>query len=131
MKKVEIKYLKYCNALIAVLLSLLGFTTSCFKPMTDYGVPPANYVIKGKIVLSVDSSVLSNIQVKIKADSVKSDINGNYTISKYGDVSSPIFTVQFRDVDGTANGEIAPLDTFVKFSGGEKLKELDVKLKPK
>jgi len=131
MKKVQIKYLKSYNSLIAVLLSLLGFATSCFEPRTDYGIPSAPYIIKGKIELSVDNTTLQNIQVKIQADSVKSDINGNYQISKSGYVGSPTYTVQFRDVDGTANGEIAPLDTIVKFVDGETVKVLDVKLKPK
>ena len=130
MKKVHIKFLKSYNALIVVILSLLGFATSCFKPMTDYGIPSANYTIKGKIVLSVDTSALSNIQVKIEADSVKSDVNGNYQIIKSGVGVNTSYIVQFRDVDGTANGEIAPLDTFVKFNDGGTVKELDVKLKP-
>ena len=142
MKKVEINFLKTCNAIIALLLAVLGFAPSCKGPQYDYGVPTAKYIIKGKIELSVDHSVLSDIQVIMHGDTAYSNISGNYQIIKSSHGGSANFVIQFRDIDGALNGEIAPLDTIVEFKNpvfkngdgnwyeGETEKEFDVKLKP-
>jgi len=145
MKTLEIKFLKSYNAIILVLLAALGFASSCKKPepKVEYGVPTAKFIIKGKIELTTDNSALQNIKVKIQNDSVTSDVNGNYQITKSTYAGNQTFQIQFRDVDGTLNGEIAPLDTTVEFINpqfvngdgewysGETQKEFDVKLKPK
>jgi putative lipoprotein (rSAM/lipoprotein system) len=144
MKKVEIRFLKSFNSIIALILAFLGFSSSCKGPQVEYGVPSAKYIIKGKIELSVDSSELSDIQVIVQNDTTTSDVNGNYIITKTRlNAGNQTFPIQFRDVDGVLHGEIAPLDTTVEFKNpvfkngdgnwyeGETEKEFDVKLKPR
>ena len=86
---------------------------------------------------------MQNIRVIVQKDSVLSDVNGNYQIIKISFGGNQTYQIQFRDVDGALNGEIAPLDSTVQFINpqfkngdgdwyaGETEKEFDIKLKPK
>lgn len=144
MKKIEIKFLKTYNAIIAILLAVLGFASSCEGPQTEYGVPTATFIIKGQIVSEKDSLPIPGIQVAMKYDSSLTGSNGNYIVQQGSHfASTQTFHLKIKDVDGIANGEFTSLDTIVEFKDpqfkngdghwyeGETEKELDVKLKPK
>jgi putative lipoprotein (rSAM/lipoprotein system) len=143
MKKIEIKFLNASNAILVILLAVLGFASSCSGPTTDYGVPNATFIIKGQIISDKDSLPIPGIQVVMRYDSSLTGSNGNYTIEQNSSPSSQTFNLKIKDVDGTANGEYISLDTIIEFkdaiftggSGdwnkGKTEKEVNIKLKRK
>jgi putative lipoprotein (rSAM/lipoprotein system) len=145
MKKVEIKCLKTYNSFIAVILALLGFSSSCMGPdKTMYGVPTAKFIVKGNVKSFENNKAIKDIKVVMKGDSAFTDSNGNYQVTdNYGFPATITYSIHFYDIDSSENGTFQKLDTTVEFinpqfkngSGnwyaGETEKELDVKLKPK
>lgn len=155
-KLVVMKYLKRktisgYNILIKGLLTLLGFSTACqigadaygVPPAPAYGVPMATFIVKGEVTSKVTSQPIEGIQVVMEWDTAFTDNNGIYETKLSSGAGSNMFAIQFRDVDGVANGEFLPLDTTVEFkdpiftggSGywdeGTAEETLNVQLKPK
>lgn len=147
MKKAKIRFLKTSNAIIAGLITLLGFASSCGKindPKVEYGTPSAKFIVNGKVLSSDSNEAIENIRVIMKGDTTRTDIEGNYqVVDAYGFPGDQAYDIQFQDTDGAANGDHQNLDTIVEFidsqyiggSGnwyhGEATEELDVQLKPK
>jgi len=145
MKAVKIKFLTKYNAILAALLSLLGFSSSCgIFPGTEYGTPHAKFIVNGNIVSATTNQAVQGIKVKMAYDSTTSSVNGIYSVKDgFGFPQSQTYTVTFRDIDGAANGQLQDLDTTIEFKDpkftngdghwyeGETTKELDIKLKPK
>ena len=126
MKKVQLRVFKSFNSLIALLLTVLGFSTSCDKvdPKVEYGTPHATFIVKGQVQSKSDAKPLSNIQVVLNFnDTTYSDTNGKYVLEQSTFPNSQNFKIQFKDIDGLANQEFNSLDSIVefkdpKFSGG-------------
>jgi putative lipoprotein (rSAM/lipoprotein system) len=151
LSEMKIKLLKKYNRLIALLLSLLGFTTACFIiGGAEYGTPHADFIVRGSVVSEKDSRPIKNIRVIMHdstsiyyRDSINTDLNGVYTLKLSGFPLSKNFNIDLKDIDGTDNGEFQNLDTIVKFinpvfTGGNKhwyngqtQQEFDIKMKPK
>jgi len=155
MKIIKVKFLTGYNLIITALMAILGFFTSCDRfGGTEYGVPHARFIIKGKVTSSASNKPVPNIKVRMdgdsatrtmmQADSAYSDSNGNYVVSDdYGFPDSQSYTIRFSDVDGSANGDFQTLDTIIEFKNpvftgggsnwdsGETQKELNIVLKPK
>ena len=147
----KINILKKYNKLLALLLSLLGFTTACFIiGGAEYGTPHADFIVRGLVVSEKDNRPVKNIRVIMRdstsiyyRDSINTDLNGIYTLKITGFPKSINFNIDLKDIDGTANGEFRNLDTIVKFvnpvfTGGNKHwyngqteQEFDLKMKPK
>ena len=143
----NIKSLKTCNVLIAGLLAILGFTTSC--PIVEYGAPYATFIVNGKVVSSETDQPIENVRVKMQVDSITStdtytDVNGAYqVVDESGLPNDHTYIIEFKDIDGEINGKFSDLDTIVEFKdpiftggdgdwySGETSKEFDVKLTPK
>jgi len=155
MKIIKVKFLTGYNVVIAALLAVLGFSTSCNPfPGTEYGVPHARFTIKGKVTSSANNNPVPNIKVRMdgdtatrsfmEADSAYCDSNGNYQVSdKYGFPDSHSYSIRFSDMDGSTNGDFQTLDTVIEFKdpvftgggsnwdNGETQKEINIVLKPK
>ena len=152
MKILRNKFLTSYNVILTALMALLGFATSCERfGGTEYGVPHASFIVKGKIVSAESKNPVPNIKVRMQMDSVSiqrdsaySDANGNYTVvDEFGFPISHSYSLQFIDIDGKANGEFQTLDTVVEFkdpvytggdghwNSGETQKEFNVVLKLK
>ena len=152
MKIIKVRILTGYNVLITALMTLLGFATACERfPRMEYGTPHATFITKGKITSTQDNSPISGIQVRMMADSnrravdsINSGSDGKYQVyDNFGFPVSHSYTMQFRDIDGAANGEFQNLDTVVEFkdpvfkggdgkwNDGETQMEFNVKLKPK
>ena len=138
------KFNKYYNSIIAALLAILGFSGACSDHVDEYGSPSAKFIIKGKVLSVKIEKPISNIRISMQEDTTYSDTEGNYeVIDRWGFPTDYIYTVQFRDIDGTVNGEYEPLDTLIEFINptftggdgnwyqGETEKTLDVKLNSK
>lgn len=158
MVAIKRKLLHSVNSLIVLLISLLGFTTSCEKdePLLMYGTPHATFIVKGKVTSLSDNKPVKDIIIEIRSLSENEDPSqsmlvetgfsrylGDYTVGVYGDPHDQTYKVRFVDTDGALNGEYQTLDTTVvfkdpKFVNGDGSwyrgyveKTLDVKLKPK
>jgi putative lipoprotein (rSAM/lipoprotein system) len=143
MKKVEIRFLKTYNAIIAAALALMGFGYSCIT-RTEYGVPSAKFIVNGKVESIGSNEAVENIRVTLNSDTALTDASGNYKVEdRYGFPSDQTYNIKFQDIDGVLNGEFNDLDTTVEFKNpvftngngdwyaGETSKEFDVKLDPK
>ena len=146
--------------MIFLLISILGFSTSCKDENQErmYGTPNASFIVKGKIESVSTNNPIPDIIVEMRilregADGPStpkltrtgySDTNGNYNLTDGG--SSPIdktYQFKFTDTDGALNGEYETLDTTIVFkdpvfTGGDGQwyvgaveQELNIKLKPK
>lgn len=142
--------LKKYNTLLSFLLSILGFGAACSlsgceygSPMYEYGTPHATFKVNGNVKSEVTSDDLPGIRVILDLDTAFTDEQGNYQVRTIEFPKDQTFLVEFKDIDGEANGEYQPLDTIVEFidpeftggSGGwdqgETEKEVNVKLKDK
>jgi len=142
--------LKKYNTLLSFLLSILGFgAASSFSgceygsPMYEYGTPHATFRVNGNVKSEVTSDNLPYIRVVMGTDTAFTDELGNYLVKSIDFPKDQTFLVEFKDIDGTLNGEYQPLDTIVEFTDpeftggsggwdwGETEKEINVKLKDK
>lgn len=149
MTKIKKGFFRGYNALIAALLSLLGFTTACEQsvdeygaPMPEYGVPSATFIVKGTVKSSVNTESIPNIKVKMGYDSTQTDVQGRYEVSTRSVAGDQTFQVTFEDIDGAENGAFADADTNVvfedpQFTGGDgnwdqgqAQKEVNIRLNP-
>lgn len=147
MKRVEKEVLTFYNLLVAGILALIGF--SCVKPgQMEYGTPSATFIVKGKVYSKETNASIRDVKVVAKtnawrADSSTTDGSGNYSVKIRSFPTDQQFALEFRDIDGAANGAYEDLDTTVTFKNphftkgdkhwysGETSQELDVKLNPK
>lgn len=130
--------LKTYGKIVGILLSLVTFLTGCDwpfspEPIAEYGVPSAEFIIKGKVTSSATEKPIKNIRVVIPGikyplqglDTTYTDANGEYEV-KYGDF--PIFSEQYKvifsDTDGTNNDGQFKSDTLkVSFSAEDQIKK--------
>lgn len=149
MTKIKKGFFRGYNALIAALLSLLGFTTACEQsvdeygaPMPEYGVPSATFIVKGTVKSSVNTESIPKIKVKMGYDSTQTDVQGRYEVSTRSVAGDQTFQVTIEDIDGAENGAFADADTNVvfddpQFTGGDgnwdqgqTQKEINIRLNP-
>lgn len=142
MRKAKIKIIKFYNVIIAGMLSILGFTTSC-DPVVEYGTPYANFIVKGKITSFETDKPIENIQVTMGGVPKLTNSNGEFEIVNSGSLLDTTFNLNIRDIDGENNLLFFDKDTVAQFknpifSGGDdnwyvgdtKI-NIDIKLKPK
>lgn len=158
MKVFKLRCLKSYNAIIAFLISFLGFNSSCeIGGKVMYGTPSADFIVNGKIESKVDHAKIPGIKVELikeynsdgatysyRLDSAFSaGTDGTYQVAAREFPDDQTFKIHFTDVDGAQNGEFEPLDTTVVFENpkftngsgswyeGETSQVFDVKLRPK
>lgn len=114
------------NTLLAALLTLLGFSNCSSEPLVEYGVPNADYTIKGTVVDKTNAKPVKGIRIgfspgfsepilmygvmpqpyrSIKADTT--DMSGAYKLSdnfSAGEIQDNIVPVYVQDIDGAENG---------------------------
>ena len=142
--------LKKYNTLISFLLSVLGFgAASSFSGceygpfIAEYGTPHATFRINGNVKSEQTSDNLPGIRVVMGMDTAFTDEQGNYQVRSVDFPDDRTYLLEFKDIDGTLNGEYQSLDTIVEFTDpeftggsggwdwGETEKEINVKLKDK
>jgi len=113
------------NFVLATLLTLFGFN-KCTEPEVEYGVPNADYTIKGTVVDKADAKPIKGIRIGFtryysepvvmygvmpqpyrsnKADTT--DIQGAYKLTDHfsiGEIQDDKLTVFVQDIDGSDNG---------------------------
>lgn len=143
------------NSLILLLISLLGFTTSCAKEEMKYmyGSPNATFIVKGEIKSAQTQQPIPDIIVEMRivyekegarlAGTAFSKSNGGYEVAMGEYPGDYTIQLKYTDTDGALNGEFESKDTTVvfkdtKYSGGDGSwywghaeKEINIQLKPK
>ena len=128
--KIKRAFIKGTNWALAGLIGLLGFTNCKEDMRTEYGVPNADYTVKGMVVDKATGKPIKGIQVAyswngpvaeygvqptpyVKKASVLTDAKGEYVLKdKFSieemiqdDNSIPTFIpVYVSDIDGQENG---------------------------
>ncbi len=144
MRNLNTLFLKKWNALIGVILTLLGFSTACDdkESPVEYGTPHATFIVNGNVKDEVTNENIKNIRVVLNTDTTYTDETGNYKVSYTDFPADQSFIIEFDDIDGTDNGEYEALDSTVEFNdseytggsgwySGETEQELNVALKTK
>ncbi len=108
MKKIAIKTY---GKIITLLFALLGIGAGCEKPLPvpEYGVPAADFIIKGKVTDKESQKPLKNIAVIKKSrhspknDTVRTNALGDYEL-KFNDFPGEDYWVVAKDLEGTDDG---------------------------
>lgn len=110
-----IRFHRWYNAILASLLSLLGYGCSVEDGPVAYGAPHADYTIKG-LVTNETGTPVEGVKTSLKrvyrapdavyvdgVDSVQTDAEGRYKIQFQGWDDSTMKLI-VEDIDGEANG---------------------------
>ncbi len=122
---IQKSFIRVFNVFLATLLALFGFS-NCDNAVVEYGVPNADYTVKGTVVDKADAKPIKGIRVgfirvypepilmygvmpqpyrSLKADTT--DVNGAYKMSDkftIGEIQDNILPVFVQDIDGAENG---------------------------
>jgi len=135
--------IKFWDKIVVVLLGTLGVFTSCNKIASDcdcvyyppierdsfsiaYGVPQADYEIKGTIMNQANLQPIPNIQVVLNngADFFLTNSSGNYGFNAYyKENQKNIIQLKVEDIDGEENGgDFKTKEVKIKFTEDDKEK---------
>lgn len=109
------------NRLIWAILGLLGFSACDNENTVEmYGVPTVDFAVDGKVADS-NGNPIEGIQVTCEEDgyeSVSTGEDGRFFFQRTGFGQGVPFTknLQFRDVDGSENGEFANEELSLTFT---------------
>ena len=112
MKKIA---LKTYSKIIALIMGILGLATGCDRiinpsPAPEYGVPSADFIVKGKVTDKLSQKPINNIAVIRKAhtspygnDTTKTNSNGEFEL-KFNEFPGVNHWIYAEDLDGMENG---------------------------
>ena len=137
MKKHIIRLINIC---LATFLTLLGFS-NC-EPREEYGVPNADYILKGKVVDKADAKPIKGISIgyyrgynnpanlyrvsrdpNLRFNADTTDINGEYNFTQNSPIPAFLddeITVYVVDINGNENGLYRDTVINVSFENAEK-----------
>ncbi|MBK5195221.1 MAG: radical SAM-associated putative lipoprotein [Proteiniphilum sp.] len=130
MKKIA---LKSYGKIISLLMSLFGFILGCgtgIDPVAEYGVPSADFKVKGTVKSAVTGKGISNIRVivkepySMKGDTTYTAVSGDYSMEVKHIIGFPV-TLYADDVDDTVNGEYKSDSLVVNWDDVTRIKEGD------
>ncbi len=108
-------FFKKHNRFISILLSLLGFSSSCIIGPMMYGMPEATFVVKGNVKSESGSGNIPGIRVILRNDTSATDASGNYRFEISDFPEDQRYSLLFRDIDSIVNREYSDLDTVAEF----------------
>jgi putative lipoprotein (rSAM/lipoprotein system) len=116
--------IKSFDKIIVVLLAILGVFNSCTQ--TEYGMPYADYELKGVVTDKETSKPIKNIRIAtFYGDTIYTDAEGKYALSYCFDMAE-YFHFKIEDIDGEENGgEFEAQKIDVKFTNADKVKKGD------
>jgi len=143
--KINRAFIKGTNWALAGLISMLGFTGCIKENELEYGVPNADYTVKGTVVDKATGKPIKGIQVVLtapytytgivpmygimptpysKKDSVITNTNGEFKITENLITDPSLKTLVYaEDIDGEQNGLYKSDTLQVDFSNAEKTKK--------
>jgi putative lipoprotein (rSAM/lipoprotein system) len=130
--KLKNKFLNLANKILLILISLLGFATSCEKfsdSLVEYGTPHADFIINGTIKSKQSNQGIQNIKIAVSEIAnlnsegnvvyeiiTNSKIRGKFVLKYTSFPQKQSFLVKIRDIDSTKNGSFMDKDTIISFS---------------
>ena len=119
----KVRFYRWYNAVLTVLLSMLGFgCSSSDDDMLEYGTPHADFILKGQVTDEAGTPI-KNIKTSAKIivksgtsvykdefSTAQTDDSGRYEL-KYDGQGSYDLKIILEDVDGEANGGEFQSDT--------------------
>ena len=119
----KVRFYRWYNAVLKVLLSMLGFgCSSSDDDMLEYGTPHADFILKGQVTDEAGTPI-KNIKTSAKIivksgtsvykdefSTAQTDDSGRYEL-KYDGQGSYDLKIILEDVDGEANGGEFQSDT--------------------
>jgi len=106
-------FIKIFDKIIVLLLGFSGVFSACDDPVCEYGMPHADYVIKGTVTDKETSNPIQNIRVIRQhpeyleyGDTLYTDSEGKYAF-EFGNFppwSESTFHLKIEDIDGKENG---------------------------
>jgi len=119
LRKSKYSFLIKQNAILAFIISLLGFMPACHH--MEYGIPTAEYILKGKVKSTNTNQPIENIKVSSSGNYnnpvVYTNNEGYFSIHFNGDAYSKNYTYIFQDTDSLQNGNYKDKDTIISFEG--------------
>ena len=123
MEIVKKSFFRFLDKVIVLLLGAFGMFAACNNPddtPVEYGMPYADFELKGTVTSSVTSEPIQNIRVvyphfseseyenlpleyKFSGDTTYTDQNGKYTLA-FGGSTWAQHRLKFEDIDGEENG---------------------------
>ena len=139
MKTIKKSFFRSFDKIIVLLMSGFGLFSACGLIATDYGMPMplygmplADFELKGTVTNSATSEPIKNIRVIRPShyddnygDTVYTDGNGKYTyvFSDYPELS---YRLKFEDIDGEDNGGLfKPQEIEGEFTQADMVKKGD------
>jgi hypothetical protein len=123
--------LKTYGKMLALLMSFFGFIIGCDKwidPVAEYGVPSADFKVKGTVKSAHTGNPIPNIRIIVKepfernADTAFTDAGGNYSLEINQIIGFPV-KIHAHDVDGEANGSFNPDSIVVDWDNVSRIKK--------
>lgn len=127
-RKQEVRWLRTCNGLLSGALALLGFTacdsTGGDTPV-EYGMPHADYEIKGKVIDKETKEAIKNARIIVKPmattdpyyiDTLRMEADGTYKM-QYENTTFDSFRLVCDDPSGTYKADST--DVKMNPKGGE------------
>jgi putative lipoprotein (rSAM/lipoprotein system) len=119
MKKICRPLIKWTNRVLAGLLSLSGF--SCLDVAPEYGVPHADYSVKGTVTDAAGTAI-PGIEIRIKYrgeyevnEPAYTNEQGRFDVT-YSSFPEEYFVLTATDTDGEANGSFYANNAEVVFT---------------
>jgi len=126
MKTIKKSFFRFFDKIVVLLLGVAGMFTACDvldkpdDPICMYGMPHADFELKGTVTNESTSRPIKNIRVirphfpepeyenlppeyKLAGDTVYTDEKGEYAFA-YSDFRGSKYQLKFEDIDGTGNG---------------------------
>jgi putative lipoprotein (rSAM/lipoprotein system) len=119
MKTIKKSFFRGFDKIIVLLLGSFGMFSACNDEMPlEYGMPHADFEIKGTVTNNTTSQPIQNIRVvrphfpdvesecectPRPGDTIYTDKNGQYAFA-FRDSPGPNYRLKFEDVDGEDNG---------------------------
>lgn len=118
----KVRFYRWYNAVLTVLLSMLGFGCSSSDEPVEYGTPHADYILKGQVTdeagipiknIKTSAKIIVKSGTSVYKDefsTAQTDDSGRYEL-KYVGQGSYDLKIILEDVDGEANGGEFQSDT--------------------
>ena len=120
MKTVKKSFIRFFDKIIVLLVGVSGVFSACDKENiidtvpVEYGMPHANFELKGTVTDEATSQPIQNIRVirphfpdseleSIPGDTIYTDEDGKYAFA-FGGFPKEKYQLKFEDIDGEENG---------------------------
>ena len=104
MAPIKLKFLNSYNSLIALLISIMGFSSSCDPISYEYGSPHADFIINGKIESAANNEMIPDIIVEMRKINLMetgfSNSVGNYNLIAVDYPGDKTYQIKFTDTSG-------------------------------